>query len=291
MDLTKYPSRGDYELEGLDFSYVKLSSSPTDDLVLVYPSEEIKLELLNAIANQKSQAAKDEELKKRKDEAEAEVAEFEASEASDLDHAAELEQISDAIEKEIADTRKSVRRHLTSLASKNVTVLTPGTEVTYGKIQVSDPAIKFAVRDPPGFQAQYTNGETQLSKRLRALTGLRISDPQLYNSRTLSDILSQFIAATKSKPTKVFEKVQLQTELPRLPNVKLHSRQIREEEKERAIGRWKVIEYALTERGLPVYKHEAEDYAPSNDMLRPAAWTVPEPKLVPKPKKVKVLKH
>jgi hypothetical protein len=148
MDLTKYPSRGDYELEGLDFSSVKLSSSPTDGLVLVYPSEETKAELLNAIKNQQSQVAKEEELRKLIDKAEAEVAGFEASETMELDHAAELGKISDAIEKDIADTRQSVRRHLTSLASKNVTVLTPGTDVTYGKVQVSDPAIKFAVRDP-----------------------------------------------------------------------------------------------------------------------------------------------
>ena len=43
-------------------------------------------------------------------------------------------------------------------------------------------------------------------------------------------------------------------QLNTLPNVKLYKNKITEEERERSIGRWKVIEYALAERGLPVKK-------------------------------------
>lgn len=141
MDLTKYPSEGEYPIAELDFSTVKLSTSPTDGLVLVYPSEETKVELLNAIEHSEKQDLVEEELSDLIDEAN----KFEASETKELDKTAEIEKISGTIEEEIGNMRKTVRRHLTSLASKNVTVLTPGTEVTYGKVQVTDPAVKFAV--------------------------------------------------------------------------------------------------------------------------------------------------
>jgi hypothetical protein len=145
MDLAKYPSQGQYQHTGLDFSSVKLSSSPTDGLVLVYPSEEAKEELLNAIQHSQNEGvAAEKSLTELIDEAD----EFDASEIEELDHAAVFEKISGAIEEEIAELRQPVRRHITSLASKNVTVLTPGTGVTYGKVQVTDPAVKFAVRHP-----------------------------------------------------------------------------------------------------------------------------------------------
>lgn len=38
----------------------------------------------------------------------------------------------------------------------------------------------------------------------------------------------------------------------KLPNVKIYSKRVTEMQKEKEIGRWKVIEYALRERGLPV---------------------------------------
>jgi hypothetical protein len=81
-------------------------------------------------------------------------------------------------------------------------------------------------------------------------------------------MLSRLLAVTKPKPTKVFEKVKSENQLPRLPNVKLYPRQITEKQKEKAIGRWKVIEYALTERGLPVYKSQAPKYEGLYDNVR-----------------------
>jgi hypothetical protein len=100
----------------------------------------------------------------------------------------------------------------------------------------------------------------QISKRLLALTGLRISDYDLYNSRTLSDILSRFIAASKPKLTKLYEQAKRQTPLPKIPNVKFYPRPVSAQMKHQEVGRWKVIEYALTERGLPVHPSDAPKY-------------------------------
>jgi hypothetical protein len=65
-------------------------------------------------------------------------------------------------------------------------------------------------------------------------------------------MLSHLRTAVKPKPTKVFEKIRAENKLPRLPNVKLYPKRVTEEMKEREVGRWKVIEFALAERGLPV---------------------------------------
>jgi hypothetical protein len=41
-------------------------------------------------------------------------------------------------------------------------------------------------------------------------------------------------------------------QLTKLSNVTLHKKKITEKQQERKLGRWKVIEYALTERDLPL---------------------------------------
>jgi hypothetical protein len=140
LDVSKHASGGEYP-EVVKHSDVKLSLSPTDGLVLVYPSANSQAKLLDAIQHPHTPEAEvEQKLNEMLDEAEAE-----ASEAQDVDHAAEIEKIAGALEQEIADLRQSVRRHLTTLASDSVTVMTPGTEATYGKIEVTDPALKFAV--------------------------------------------------------------------------------------------------------------------------------------------------
>jgi hypothetical protein len=44
-------------------------------------------------------------------------------------------------------------------------------------------------------------------------------------------------------------------ELTSLPNVKVYDRRVTPIDKEKAVGRWKVIEKELNERGLPVTGH------------------------------------
>jgi hypothetical protein len=114
-----------------------------------------------------------------------------------------------------------------------------------------------------------TNAPQQLSKRLTQLTGFRISDPHLNTSHTLGDLYGNLVAASKPKPTKLYDMVQLESQLHQnkkrpgmeqlrtLPNVQMHPRKISPMDKDKQVGRWKVIEYALAERELPIMTKDA----------------------------------
>lgn len=54
------------------------------------------------------------------------------------------------------------------------------------------------------------------------------------------------------KPGKLAEKLAVADTLASLPNVKLVSRRVGYIDKEKEIGRWKVIEQELLDRGLPL---------------------------------------
>lgn len=46
--------------------------------------------------------------------------------------------------------------------------------------------------------------------------------------------------------------------------MKMHKKSVGKISKDKEVGRWKVIEYALTERGLPVQSR----WAPSREVLK-----------------------
>lgn len=113
------------------------------------------------------------------------------------------------------------------------------------------------------------------------MTGHRISDPALHTSRTLGDLLGHLVSAAEPKPTKLFDQIKLASqtkskpethvgesaakgtwraqknqrpttgELLGLPNIKMQGKKVGPWQKEQEVGRLKVIEYALMERGLP----------------------------------------
>ena len=85
------------------------------------------------------------------------------------------------------------------------------------------------------------------------LTGIRISDADINASKTASDLLGYL--TTPPKPKKVVEVLAQKQALFDLPNVKVHSRRVTPIDKEKSVGRWKVIETELEARGLPVIGH------------------------------------
>lgn len=90
------------------------------------------------------------------------------------------------------------------------------------------------------------------------LTGIRIPDPLIRTSNTAHTLLKHLI--TPPKPNKVFEAIKQKTDLTQLPNVAIHDRRQTPVDKERSVGRWKLIEKELQERGLPVFgKQEIKD--------------------------------
>jgi hypothetical protein len=86
------------------------------------------------------------------------------------------------------------------------------------------------------------------------LTGVRLSDSDINSARTVSDILAHL--ATPPKPRKVIEALAQKQALFELPNVKVYGRRVTPIDKEKSVGRWKVIEKELQARGLPVTGHK-----------------------------------
>jgi hypothetical protein len=60
------------------------------------------------------------------------------------------------------------------------------------------------------------------------------------------------LGAIKPRPKNLAETLTTKTELASLPNVKIMGRRETPVDKEKAVGRWKVIEAELRSRGLPV---------------------------------------
>jgi len=89
-----------------------------------------------------------------------------------------------------------------------------------------------------------------VAKRVFQLSGHVIPDfklPQIHNVQQLLKILVR-----PSKPIKLVEEIQRRGELLALPNVTVYPRRVTVMDKERMVGRWKVIERELERRGLPV---------------------------------------
>jgi Ribosomal subunit 39S len=83
------------------------------------------------------------------------------------------------------------------------------------------------------------------------LTGIRIPDPVIKSSNSAQALLRQLI--TPPKPNKVVDALKQKSYLVELPNVIIYGRRQTPVDKERKVGRWKVIEKELRERGLPVF--------------------------------------
>lgn len=82
------------------------------------------------------------------------------------------------------------------------------------------------------------------------LTGARIPDPSI-NDINSARALFGFLVK-KPKPKKLVQSLMADENLINLPNVKIMDRRYTPIDKEKQVGRWKVIEKELTRQGLPV---------------------------------------
>jgi hypothetical protein len=85
------------------------------------------------------------------------------------------------------------------------------------------------------------------------LTGVRIPDPAIDQCTSTVNLFDTI--TTKPKPRKLAQLLDESSELESMPNVKLASRRVTPIDKEKELGRWKVIEKELMTRGLPVVGH------------------------------------
>ncbi|KAK3381912.1 ribosomal subunit 39S-domain-containing protein [Podospora didyma] len=97
---------------------------------------------------------------------------------------------------------------------------------------LADPALKFHV-----------------AKRLYYLTGHMVPDAKLLIVKTAGDLVAQVV--TPPQPKKLIEVLEA-SELPTLPNVQMFPRRVTPVDKEKMVGRWKIITKELQQRDLPI---------------------------------------
>jgi hypothetical protein len=104
----------------------------------------------------------------------------------------------------------------------------------------------------------------QVTKRILQLTGQVIPDSKLPSIRTAKTLLSVLVRPPRAK--KLSEAIQIQGDLSNLPNVTVFPRRVTPIDKDKMIGRWKIIARELEKRGLPVTgtsgytKHKEKEY-------------------------------
>lgn len=91
------------------------------------------------------------------------------------------------------------------------------------------------------------------------LTGLRIPDAAIMPAKTVKGLLVHLVKPPK--PRKLVDALQQKEELMNIPNVSIYAKRVTPIDKHKSVGRWKVIEQKLTERGLPVTGHEGQSHA------------------------------
>ena len=94
-------------------------------------------------------------------------------------------------------------------------------------------------------------------KRFQQLSSTRISDPVLNSifrsgQPPLTQLINQILEEQKPKPKNLYEKLMEKGHLMGQSNVMVAPRRETPVDKEKEVGRWKVIERELRERGLPV---------------------------------------
>ncbi|KAK3683128.1 hypothetical protein LTR37_020542 [Vermiconidia calcicola] len=126
--------------------------------------------------------------------------------------------------------QSSLAREVKEVIAMNMVV---NSEASWMRTTLRDANIRFAI-----------------TKRLVQLTGKRIPDVTISNATTLEDLFNAF--KTKEQPKKLSQTEQLRGLAARVPNVKVSSKRHTPIDKEKQVGRWKLIEQELMARNLPV---------------------------------------
>jgi hypothetical protein len=82
------------------------------------------------------------------------------------------------------------------------------------------------------------------------LSGARIPDSNISNIRTARDLVEHLVL--KPKPKKLVDSLLANDKLTSLPNVQIFERRYTPIDKDKEVGRWKIIERELKRKGLPV---------------------------------------
>ena len=119
-------------------------------------------------------------------------------------------------------------------------------------ISLMNPVIRLAVGVIPcRFAFTFALISEQVVRRFTQLTGQRVPDHILQNTSSVGYLVSQL--AQPQKPNTLYEALTMERqEMISLPNVQISHRRETPVDKEKRVGRWKVIEGELRSKGLPV---------------------------------------
>ena len=95
----------------------------------------------------------------------------------------------------------------------------------------------------------YTD-KAQVAKSITLRTAIRLSDYAVQNITTLGQFRDAMLI--RPKPKKTAQKLKISATFDNLPNVSIIDRRVTPIDREKKIGRWKLIEQELLDRGLPV---------------------------------------
>jgi len=96
----------------------------------------------------------------------------------------------------------------------------------------------------------------QASKQILEETGMRVSDFDLQKVKTLGHLRRALV--DQYQPKKTTQQLRVAESIQGLGNVQVYSRRRTPIHKQKEIGRWKLIEQELQERGLPVTGHTTD---------------------------------
>jgi len=119
------------------------------------------------------------------------------------------------------------------IAAEEARQLAKSWDAGWKKAAIDDAAVKFYI-----------------AKRIQRLTGHVVADFKLLGVHTVQNLLAQLVKPPKAK--KLTEVLELKGELTTLPNVAVFQRRVTPVDKEKMVGRWKVIRKELEKRDLPV---------------------------------------
>lgn len=88
-------------------------------------------------------------------------------------------------------------------------------------------------------------------KRVSQLTGSRIPDHKLTSAKTVGQLFGHLREDSKPRSKTLADQLVRKQNLVKLPNVQIMSRRETLVDREKRLGRWKVIEAELQSKGLP----------------------------------------
>lgn len=161
-------------------------------------------------------------------------------------------------EREVAEAREVEAKEAETPAIEELTPevaksMVESWDKGWKKAELRDPVVKFFVSFPSHlvlFMLKLLTPALQAAKRIQQLTGHRVPDGKLLSALTIDSLLKQLVEPPK--PKKLAELVETQGVFKDLSNVRVFPRRVTPIDKEKMVGRWKIIVKELEKRDLPV---------------------------------------